>query len=116
MKNKGLALFWTDVLNLLIFVGVLLTGVIMRWVVPHGGQGAERGMGRSVDGWIGLTRHQWGDIHFWLAVAGVVLVIFHLALHTGWIVNATQKYLFRWKAPHSRAVSGIRVEARQTHA
>lgn len=106
MKNKGLALFWTDVLNLIAFGGLLMTGVIIKWVLPHGGEGGGRGMGRSraVDAWFGLSRHEWGDIHFWIAVACVGLVILHLALHTNWIVNATSKYLFGWSAKRERLV------------
>ncbi len=95
MKNKGLVLFWTDLANALVWSGVAVTGVVMKWVLPHGGGG--RGMGRAASAvWLGLDRHQWGDLHFWMSATAVVLVILHLALHTSWILASSRKYLFSW--------------------
>ncbi|MEX0844285.1 MAG: DUF4405 domain-containing protein, partial [Balneolaceae bacterium] len=33
----------------------------------------------------GLTRHEWGDIHFWIAVIFAVTITVHLILHLPWI-------------------------------
>jgi hypothetical protein len=103
MKNKGLVLFWTDVVNAIAFSGLLLTGAVLKWVVPHGGQGRGGGRGQGMNqAWLGLTRHEWGDVHFWIAVAAVVFVIAHLALHMGWILGAIRKYLLGGARPVAR--------------
>lgn len=104
MKNKGAMLFWTDVLNLVAFGGLLATGAILKWVVPHGGQGMGGGRGRGMaSAWLGLSRHEWGEGHFWISIACVVLVAIHLLLHTGWIVSATRKYLLGGRNPRVAA-------------
>jgi hypothetical protein len=112
MKNKGLFLFWTDVANLFAFGAVLATGVILKWVVPHGGEGrgGGRGQGMSI-AWLGMNRHEWGDVHFWIAATGIALLILHLAMHTGWIISATRKYLLgalAWPF-HVRSKSTLRL-------
>lgn len=33
----------------------------------------------------GMNRHAWGDIHFWIAVSFLVLIVVHLVLHWSWI-------------------------------
>jgi len=32
-----------------------------------------------------MTRHEWGSIHFYLAVVFVVLMVIHIILHWTWI-------------------------------
>jgi len=54
---------------------------VVRYVLPPG-SGGRGGGGRRV--W-GLSRHEWGDIHFYLAVAAVLLLVVHLALHWAWV-------------------------------
>ena len=34
-----------------------------------------------------MDRHEWGDIHFWIAVIFFIILSFHLLLHKRWIVN-----------------------------
>lgn len=55
---------------------LLFTGFIIKYILPAGSHGASL--------W-GLTRHQWGDFHFWIAVAFVVTITLHLILHLPWI-------------------------------
>ncbi len=42
------------------------------------------GTGHSLS-WLGMTRHQWGDIHFWAAVVMLGQVLLHLLLHWKWL-------------------------------
>lgn len=66
------------------------TGFIIRYILPagtggrgrilHGGQGREH----IKDLWL-MTRHEWGGIHFYLAVLFVTLMIVHIILHWSWI-------------------------------
>jgi len=36
---------------------------------------------------MGLSRHEWGEIHFWVAVGLALVITIHLALHWKWIVS-----------------------------
>jgi len=36
----------------------------------------------------GLGRHDWGEIHLWLATVMIVLVVVHIWLHWGWVKRA----------------------------
>jgi hypothetical protein len=84
--KTGAILFWTDLLAAVSFLSLAGTGVLLKWVLPHG-----RGSGRHE--WLGLSRHDWGDVHFWISIALTALVAVHLLSHLGWIVSATPRYL-----------------------
>ncbi len=101
--------FW---LNLLMFVQILIltvTGIIMKWVLPPGsgqGQGSGRGLGRSLnDGQgqellLGLGRHDWGDIHFWVALSLVAVLALHLYLHWSWATSRFRALFGRAETSH----------------
>ena len=75
--------FWIDLLTLLVFVGEAWTGLLMRYILPPG-----QGRGRSWSLW-GLNRHDFGDIHFYLALIFIILIFIHLWLHWAWVCNTT---------------------------
>jgi hypothetical protein len=54
------------------------SGVLMRYVLPPGS-------GHSTTIW-GLDRHEWGAIHFWLAIGLLAVLALHVWLHWRWIV------------------------------
>ena len=51
----------------------------MRYVLPPGS-------GRFTTIWT-LDRHEWGSIHFWIAIAFLAVLAFHLFLHWRWIAT-----------------------------
>ena len=67
----------------------IFTGLMLYWMLPPGTArpgGVGRGAGsKDVYLFLGYDRHQWGSVHFWLAVAFVALMALHLALHWDWI-------------------------------
>jgi hypothetical protein len=77
------------------FAGFLLlatTGMLLAYRLPPGSGGRE-GFGdgrgesqRSIDLLWGLTRHEWGDVHYWMAIALMAVLALHLFLHWNWIV------------------------------
>ena len=79
-----------SVIDLLLFLNLLaivITGFIMKYILPPGtgglGRLAHGGTGRGInirELW-SMTRHEWGSIHFYLAIIFVVLVTMHLVLH-----------------------------------
>ncbi|MDB4433202.1 DUF4405 domain-containing protein [bacterium] len=70
--------FIIDSLGFVGFVLLTATGVLMRYVLPPGS-------GRFTTIWT-LDRHEWGSIHFWIAIAFLAILAFHLFLHWRWIV------------------------------
>ncbi|MCM8794239.1 MAG: DUF4405 domain-containing protein [Candidatus Omnitrophica bacterium] len=82
------------IIDAVAFAGVVFlmaTGFLLRYGLPpgSGGLGAGRGAGaaeRPVALLWGLTRHEWGEIHFWIAVALMAILSVHLILHWRWIV------------------------------
>ena len=77
MKRQGLNLL-VDTLAFACFVLVLVTGLVLRFVLPpgSGGQWALWGLGR----------HDWGGVHFWIAVVVLAIMVIHLILHWRWVV------------------------------
>ncbi len=74
-----------NVLNLVVdglsFTGFLFlasTGAILHYLLLPGS-----GHWQSL--W-GMTRHEWGDAHFSIAVVLLVVLSVHVLLHWGWIV------------------------------
>ena len=63
-----------DVLAFCSFALLITTGVLIRYVLPPGSgriEAAGQGWGaqeKVVSVVWGLTRHEWGPIHFWLSV------------------------------------------------
>jgi len=71
-------------INVLLFVGssfVLGTGLALELRLPHG----RAGHGLEI---LGLGRHDWGELHWWVGLALAALIGVHLALHWKWIQRA----------------------------
>lgn len=83
------------IIDFIAFIDLLLlasTGLIIEYVLPPGTGGLGReltgGRGREeIKDLLGLTRHQWGDIHYILALAFILLMLAHILLHWTWIKN-----------------------------
>jgi hypothetical protein len=60
------------------FVFLASTGVLMRYVLPPGS-------GHFSTVW-GLDRHEWGGLHFWIAICFFGTLALHLVLHWNWVV------------------------------
>lgn len=74
------------------FVFLGTTGLLLRYQLPPG-SGRSHGMGTGAGGagrdittvW-GLSRHEWGSIHYWVALGLMAALAVHLILHWKWIV------------------------------
>jgi Domain of unknown function (DUF4405) len=68
------------------------TGLMLRWQMPPGsgglhGMGSGAGAGsRPVTVVWGLSRHEWGSVHYWIALVLMGVLAVHLLLHWKWIV------------------------------
>jgi hypothetical protein len=88
--------FWTEMLNFLLFLSLVFTGVVIKYVLPPGtgrprGGGRGFGGGREVRTLWGWDRHEWGELHFWLAALLVIALAIHLVQHRRWIACRFQK-------------------------
>jgi hypothetical protein len=92
MKRKTLRLA-VDVTAFGLFVLLTATGVLMRYVLPPGS-------GRFSVLW-GMNRHDWGALHFWIAVAFMGSLAVHLLLNWRWVTSAIKG--------RPREGSGVRV-------
>jgi hypothetical protein len=77
--------FWLDLVAFLLMVGLALTGGITHYVLPSG-----------TGNWLtllGLGRRDYGQIHFYLGFAVVILLALHLAMHWSWLCGFVAKRL-----------------------
>jgi len=89
MKRSSLN-FNIDMLSLIDLVGLIITGFIIKFILPPGTGGLGRelhgaGKAQNVKYLWSTTRHQWGTVHFYFAIGFVILIIIHFILHWGWI-------------------------------
>lgn len=68
----------------------VLSGFVL-WVIIPRGRGdldlTQAGFGRSL--W-GLQRNEWVDLHAWVAVFMLAVIVVHLTIHWRWILNMIQ--------------------------
>jgi hypothetical protein len=84
--------FMIDVLSGMLMVGMISTGLIVRMVLPPG-SGQHRML------W-GLTRHEWGGLHFALAIGLLAVLLVHLAMHWQWIYTTMVRWFRRPEGDH----------------
>jgi len=78
--------YLVDTLLFLCVVGIILIGFLMGLVLPKGPSAPE-----SAKYFLGLHRHQWGNVHFYLSIAFTALVIIHLILSWKWIKSKSRQ-------------------------
>jgi hypothetical protein len=74
--------FVLEGVTLLVLMCMVATGLIMEYRLPAG-SGGGRGMGAPT--LLGYGRHDWGEIHLWLAFGMLALLALHLWMHWRWI-------------------------------
>jgi hypothetical protein len=84
--------FVVDLVSFVDLLGLAFTGIIMKYILPPGTGGCGRllsgGWGREhIKELWSMTRHEWGRIHFYLALLFVALIVVHIILHWSWIKN-----------------------------
>lgn len=95
MKRSALN-FLIDVLTFLVFFAKVWTGFLIHYVLPPGG-----GRGHALTLW-GMNRHDYGNVHFYLALAMVALIIVHIWLHWPWVCSILSNLLGASQPKRSR--------------
>lgn len=65
-----------DYISFICFGLLVVTGFLLHWRLPHGSHNATL---------LGFSRHQWGEVHFLVAIVFTVGILFHILLHVPWI-------------------------------
>jgi hypothetical protein len=83
------------IINAMMFVdlcAILFIGLVLGLILTRGGHD-------PLDKYfLGLHRHDWSDIHYYLSLSFICLVMIHLSLNWSWIIQSTKKYFGeKWK-------------------
>jgi hypothetical protein len=98
--NRTLANIIIDIIAAFLFLGMIATGYLLRFPLPPGSN-------KMLSLW-GYSRHQWGDVHFWISLGLLVVLIVHLVLHWNWIVTVIGKRCHLVKTAHPSLIrSGV---------
>ncbi len=89
--NMNLAI---DLVAFMLAIGMVATGFVLEYTLPPGsGRIGTEGFGAPPGGWRrpivllwGMSRHEWGNVHFWLAIGLLAVLSLHLFLHWKWVV------------------------------
>ena len=65
-----------DYISFICMVILLLTGLLLEFRLPPGGHNAQV---------LGLGRHDWGTIHFIVALIFTAGIVVHMILHLPWL-------------------------------
>lgn len=63
------------------FCGMTGTGLVLVFKLPPGSRGGIGGV------LLGLSRHDWGAIHFWISNLFIALVCIHLFMNWRWLAK-----------------------------
>jgi hypothetical protein len=77
--SKSAINFLVDTIALAAIILLGSTGFLIRFVLPPGS-------GHFSQLW-GMDRHQWGQVHFWIAIVLLSTVVLHFLQHWHWVVG-----------------------------
>ncbi|MHB9075505.1 MAG: DUF4405 domain-containing protein [Desulfobaccales bacterium] len=85
--------FIIDALMFLSLMALAGLGFLMKYTLPPG-RAVWAKYGRNLElSWLGWDRHDWGDIHLYLAFVLLGLLVIHLILHWQQILGLFQRLL-----------------------
>jgi len=88
MVKKNALKYAMDALLFVDVSSVAVVGLLLGFVIP-------KGRGRY---FLGLHRHEWGNIHLYLSIFLLILLTIHLFLNRTWIIQSTKKiFPVHWK-------------------
>ncbi len=96
--------FIVDGVTLMLFGGLAWTGFLMHYVLPPR-YGRAHGTDLLLWGW---DRHDYGQIHFYLALGMLALIVIHVWLHWSWVCSTVSSLLGRAKVKYGwRIIYGV---------
>jgi mono/diheme cytochrome c family protein len=95
MKRTTVNVF-IDLLAAFLFVGMVVTGYLLYFTLPPG-------TNKTLSLW-SLSRHQWGQVHFWISLGLLAVLLVHIALHWQWVLAIAAQRLGLAKNPSHRPI------------
>jgi len=90
--NKNTLKYLIDTLLFIDMSSIAAIGFLLGFVIPSGK------VPQSQKYFLGLHRHEWGDIHLYLSLFLLLLLVFHIWVNWTWVVQSTKRYFGnRWK-------------------
>jgi len=88
--KKNTLKYLIDVTIFIDICSIALTGLLLGFIIPSG---------RLADKYfLGIHRHQWSNIHLYLSLFFIVLLIFHIWFNWAWIKNLSERFFGEnWK-------------------
>ena len=84
--------YFVDTLLFIAVCSTTVVGLLLGFVIPKG-RGQE-----WTHSFLGLHRHEWGEIHLVLSLSFLLLLCLHIGLHWTWVVQTTRRYSGdKWK-------------------
>ena len=100
MNRNRLNLF-VDAVTAIGVLGLVTTGLLIYFVLPP-----AVGQGRAVV--VGMNRHDWGEVHFWIAMGVLLLLLVHMVLHWQWVCTmCCRAFTRRTTQKRTRAFAGV---------
>ncbi|MFZ5447380.1 MAG: DUF4405 domain-containing protein [Thermodesulfobacteriota bacterium] len=85
--------FVIDVMMFLCLMAMAGLGFLMKYILPPR-RDVWAKYGRNLEfSWLGWDRHDWGDIHLYLAFALLILLVIHIILHWQQILGLFQRLI-----------------------
>ena len=82
---KPIYRFGLDVALYINLGALTVVGLLLAFVIP-------RGPGRDKD-FLGLHRHDWTDIHLWLSLVFIALLVLHVVFNWRWVTTCARRFL-----------------------
>ena len=83
--KKHLLKYIIDACLFVNMAAIALLGLLLGFVIPRGG-------GPTHGSFLGLGRHDWGDIHLYLSIVLLCFLAAHIWQNWSWVKGATQRY------------------------
>lgn len=98
MMKRGTLNFVVALVSFVNLVFLALIGLVMKYVLPPGSGGRGHGFRgglepRQVKELWSMTRHEWGNLHFYFALCFLAFMVVHIVLHWSWIKSYCKSLL-----------------------
>ena len=98
--DKAKLNFIIDAAMFLCLMALAGLGFLMKYILPSGRDAWDKEGSNLQLSWLGWDRHDWGDIHLYLALAFLTLLVLHIILHWSQILGLFQRLVPnpRWRS------------------
>ncbi len=81
--KKSVLKYWIDAVLFIIVCSMAAIGLLLGFIIPRGRTASNY--------FLGLHRHEWGEIHLALSIFLLLLLTLHIWLNWPWIVQLTKR-------------------------